>query len=37
MSDHAIDSICVTVVILAVLTYWYYRDRNPWWMDGGDK
>jgi hypothetical protein len=37
MSDHAIDSICVTIVVLAVLAYWYFRDRNPWWMNGGDK
>ena len=37
MSDHAIDSVCVTIVIVAVLAYWYFRDRNPWWMNGGDK
>jgi len=32
MSDHAIDSICVTIVIVAVLVYWYFRNRNPWWV-----
>ena len=37
MSDNAIDSICTTIVIVSVLAYWYFRDRNPWWMNGGDK
>ena len=37
MSDNAIDSICTTIVIVSVLAYWYFRDLNPWWMNGGDK